>query len=124
MAMNVLYNHTREAKKMSLLCSLSDPLGRTSKLLGIPATTLVRWRDETNASRPRDICKKFLLDSFDMDIISRCLEKMFNDRDFVTLKKLKAKLHDDHDLNVTLSTLWRSVKSCGFQFKRSQSKSR
>ena len=58
---------------------------------------------------------KKILDTFDLDIIQRCLLGMFKDREYVTITRLRAQLHDKYTLDVKKSTLLRAIKNMGYK---------
>ena len=65
--------------------------------------------------------RKQVLDSFDTDIIQRCIWKLFESKSYVTIKLLQTNLPNRYDLDVKHSTLWMAVRRLGFKYRRTQS---
>ena len=80
------------------------------------------WILEENSSsemknKNRQFKRKF--DSFDKDVIARKMNTFFSNGEFVTLRKLKASLEEEHGLRMSKTQLWRFVRALGFSFKNS-----
>ena len=116
--------HEREATKGSSLATVRDPIERTSKMLGVPAPTLRRWRKGnggTDEKLTRSTGRKRLLDDFDRDVIQRCIHSMYSERIYVTLRKLMTTLRERHSLDIKRTTLLNTIKALGFKYKRTES---
>ena len=122
----VYKHHMREARKGSLVVSVKNPEKRTCTETGISRSTLRRWILENGDSDAADkgqstYGRKQVLDSFDTDIIQRCIWKLFESKSYVTIKLLQTNLRSRYDLDVKHSTLWRAVRRLGFKYRRTQS---
>ena len=62
--------------------------------------------------------RKKKCDNFDKDVIHRVMLNMFEKQELVTLKKLRSRLHILNDINISKTTLWKTVRSLGFTFKK------
>ena len=62
--------------------------------------------------------RKTKIDSFDKDVIHRAIEKLINDTEVITMRKLRHVLSNDYDINISKVSLWRQVRSIGFTFKK------
>ena len=98
----------REEKKGSLLCSIKMPLKRTSVLTGISISTVKKWvsdgeKEDDEKTAIRKAATSF--DNFDVDIITRKMKLLFDSGSFITLKKLKEALREDHGMNTSKTSL-------------------
>ena len=57
--------------------------------------------------------RKTKIDSFDKDVIHRAIEKLINDTEVITMRKLRHVLSNDYDINISKVSLWRQVRSIG-----------
>ena len=124
--MHVYKHHMREARKGSLVVSLKNPGKRTCTETGISRSTLRRWILKNGDSDAADKGqsthgRKQVLDSFDTDIIQRCIWKLFESKSYVTIKLLQTNLPNRYDMDVKHSTLWMAVRHLGFKYRRTQS---
>ena len=113
---------TQECDRESLFHSIKNPKKRTQHALGLKRTTLNRWiksnsDDSVNKVRKKR-GRKTKIDSFDKDVIHRVIEKLINDRELITMRKLRQVLANDHDIDISKVSLWREVRSLGFTFKK------
>lgn len=123
MALKLHSYFSREKDHNALFYSLSDPFNRTRDLLDISKWTLKRWINEDSENikfndrrgRPTKV------DSFDKDLIGHAVVKMMGENKYVTLRTLRTFLKENHNLDLKRSTLWRSVRSLGFSFKKTKS---
>ena len=122
---HVYKHHMREARKGSLVVSLKNPEKETCTEAGISRSTLQRWIFENGDSDAADkgqstYGRKQVLDSFETDIIQRCISKLFESKRYVTIKLLQTNLRSRLDVDVKHSTLWRVVRRLGFKNRRAQ----
>lgn len=98
---------------------------RTMHALGISKSTLQRClksSPESNASvsvQEKQVhvhSKKEVLDSFDLDVIKRTIFSMHENKEYVTIKTLKMKLLQAHDLKLTKFVLWKALHKLKFKF--------
>ena len=99
-------------------------MARASGLTGISLSTLKNWTkvdDDVSRKKPKKpILKrgtKPRLDDFDKKILATEVQKMFSAREVVTLARLK-KVMESYGISVSKMTLWRSLKSEGFAFRK------
>jgi transposase len=121
MAMKMYQYFCREAKRGRLYRCISEPEKRTMHALGLSKRSFYRWLEECGspcASKSRKEGRKKIVDSFDTDVIRREICKMFDEKETVTLRKLKIWLKTNNGIDVSKSTLWRTVRSCGFTFRK------
>ena len=83
--MRVYKQHMREARKGNVVVSLKNPEKETCTVTGISRSTLQRWILENGDSDAADkgqstYWRKQVLDSFDTDIIQRCMWKLFESK--------------------------------------------
>ena len=64
------------------------------------------------------------LDDFDKDLVRREVNIIYEKKEILTLKKLKLKLQNDHNLTVCKALLWRTLHQIGFFFKKNSWNSR
>lgn len=107
-------------EKGSLLYSINDPLKRLIGLTGLPRTNIRRWitADEKTGKSETHASKSNKLDGFDVEVIRRKVLSMFEKKEMMTTRKLKYALKEDHNLDISKSTLWRCLKKIGFVFKK------
>ena len=111
----------REAKRGKLYCSLSNPEKRTINILGLSKRLFRQIITDSgifSTVNDRTPGRKEVLDSFDRDVIRREICLMFDSKETVTLRKLKHRLRTHNDIDVSKSTLWRTVRSIGFTFRK------
>ena len=101
------------------MVSLKNPEKRTCTVTGISRSTLRRWILENGDRDAADkgqstYGRKQVLDTFDTDIIQRCIWKLFESKSYVTIKLLQTNLRSRYDLDVKHSSLWRAVRRLGF----------
>ena len=121
-ATRVYKHHMREARKGSLVVSLKNPEKRTCTETGISRSTLRRWILENEDNDAADkgqstYGRKQVLDSFDTDIIRRCIWKLFESKSYFTIKLLQTNLRSRYDLDVKHSILWRAVRHLDFKYR-------
>ena len=49
------------------------------------------------------------IDSFDKDVIQRAIEKVINDTEVITMRKLKHVLLNDNDIDTLKHSFWRRL---------------
>lgn len=110
-----------EAKRGCLHHSISNPEKRTKHALGITDRTFSRWAlEESSLSTHSNVerGRKKKIDSFDKEVIKRAIHRLLDDKELLTLKKLKIKLRQNHDIDISKSTLWKIVRGAGFTFRK------
>ena len=108
-----------EAKKGSLLLKIDKPFERASLYTGINTTTIKRWTKDPNGKEKETKEKQFKkLDSFDKDLIIRKMKDMIEQSEVITIKKLRIRLLQDHDLDLNKTTLLKVMRARGFSFKK------
>ena len=114
----------QEAERKYTFVDLSKPEKRTIHALGLNRRTFMRWlhkdddRFDSRDSEKKKKGRKPKIDSFDKDVLHRVISKYLQDCEVVTLRKLRHKLSQDHDISVSKVTLWKYVRSIGFTFKK------
>lgn len=111
----------REAKRGSLYHSISNPEKRTMHVLGLSKRSFHRSVKNVQCEcsrKERSRGRKHLLDGFDRDLVRREICKMFDLGEEVTIRKLKIWLKKNTSIDVSKTTLWRSVRSLGFTFRK------
>ena len=58
------------------------------------------------------------LDDFDKDLVRRVVDILYEKKEILTLKKLKLKLQNDHNLTVSHTLLWCTLHQIGFVYKK------
>ena len=91
-------------KRGHLYHDLSSPAKRTRHALGINKRTFRRWtkvhQGEKNKKRAG---RKYHFDNFDKDIVHREILKLFEERELFTLRRLKLRLQEHRELNISKS---------------------
>lgn len=111
----------REAKRGKLYRSISKPEKRTIHALGVCKrlfNQLLKANGVSSSIKTRSLGRKKVIDSFDKDVIRRTICTMFDSNETVTLRKLKIRLRAENDIDVSKSTLWRTIRSIGFTFRK------
>jgi transposase len=72
----------------------------------------------SNSSRLHTQIRPRVVDNFDRELIRREMCNMFHNNETVTLRKLKSWLRKNNDIDISKSTLWRTIRSLGFTFRK------
>ena len=120
-----MYNEfCKEAKKGSLYNSISKPKERVFKIMKkfISKRTMERYIAKTEdgtTSEPRQNEKKVSkLDDFDKQAIKRLICDMFKNKEVVSIRKLKHRVEEHLHIDVSKTTIWKTVRGLGFTFRK------
>lgn len=111
----------RESNRGKLYRSISNPEQRTMHALGLSKRYLHKLLNVNGAVSTVNTLtqgRKKVVDNFDRDVIRREICRMFDSKETVTLRKLKIRLRIHNAIDVSKSTLWRTVRSIGFTFRK------
>ena len=118
-------NLIAEQRIGSILYSINDPLKRASYLTGLSKSCIRNWIKQDTPSSQQQAEKRCsikppfkTLDQFEVDIILRKVQQLFNKKQPVSTRKLQKVLVEENDLKVSKSTLWKILKRNGFSFRR------
>lgn len=117
-----------EGKRGRPYFAWSKANSRTMHALGISKSTLKRCleseslpeNDASTSQQEKQVYKRESLDSFDLDVIKRTILSMHENREYVTIKTLRNKLLEVHDLQLTKFVLWKALHKLKFRFGKLQ----